>query len=250
MIYILFLLFTFLIILFVLYEAQYFMIFTPTYFREPGEDIEMLSIISDDGVELEGAIFKRVDATSTILFFGGREQDSVGLVNRLTKRYKNSTIISFNYRSYGRSKGSLNEKNIFSDALKTAQIVKKNYGDFYILGYSLGASVGLFVASKIECRGVFLVGAFDSLASLAKEMTKIDISWFLKYKFNNIEFLKNIETKVYIFASRDDEVVGIKNTLNLKKSVKNLALYREFKGLNHRELFWSEEVSNELNQIL
>ncbi len=235
-----------------LYQLQYFVLFSPRYFREKECDkgYEILSITSDDGVELEGAIYRRQDAKSTILFFGGREQDSVGLISRLAIRHKYSTIITFNYRSYGRSKGSLNEKNIFSDALKISKIVQKNYGDFYMLGYSLGASVALFVASKVESRGVFLVGAFDSLASLAKQKFRVNLSWFLKYKFDNIEFLKSIDAKVYIFASTSDEVVSCESSQNLKKGVINLGFYKKVDGLSHRELFWSDEVSQNINSIL
>jgi len=247
-----FLIFTLFIIIFVLYQMQYFVVFSPRYFRdeEMDESCETLSITSDDGVELEGVIYKREDAKNTILFFGGREQDSVGLINRLAQKYTNSTIITFNYRSYGRSKGSLTEQNIFSDALKISKIIQNNYGDFYILGYSLGASVGLYVASKMQSRGVFLVGAFDSLASLAKQMFKVNLSWFLKYKFDNLQFLKTVDAKVYVFTSRDDEVVSTLSSVNLKKGVKNLVLFKEFDGLNHRDLFWSEKLSQEINNIL
>jgi len=252
MIYIIFLLFTLFIIIFVLYEMQYFLVFSPRYSRKEKleDNCEMLSITSDDGVELEGVIYKRDKTSNIILFFGAREQDSVGLINRLAKRYKNSSIIAFNYRSYGRSEGSLTEKNIFSDALKIAKVVKRNYGDFYILGYSLGASVGLYVASKMQTRGVFLVGAFDSLASLVKQKLKVNLSWFLKYKFDNLEFLKFVDAKVYIFASKEDEIVSTFSSQNLKKAVKNLKLYKEFDGLNHKELFWSERVNQEINKIL
>jgi len=235
-----------------LYQVQYFVLFSPRYSREQvcDERCEILSITSDDGVELEGAIYRREDAKSIILFFGGREQDSVGLINRLAQRHKNSTIITFNYRSYGRSKGSLSEQNIFSDALKISQIVYKNYGSFYILGYSLGASVALYVASKIESRGVILVGAFDSLASLAKQKFRVNISWFLKYKFDNIEFLKSVDAKVYIFASTADEVVSGESSQNLKKGVKNLGFFKNVEDLSHRELFWSDEACQDINEIL
>ncbi len=128
MIYIAFLLFTFLIILFALYQWQYFLIFSPRYFRdsELSSNCEILSIITDDGVELEGVVYEPSDAKNTLLFFGGREHDSVGLIDRLALNFKDSRIITFNYRSYGRSAGVVNEKNILNDALKIAEIVQKN----------------------------------------------------------------------------------------------------------------------------
>ena len=73
MIYIAFLFFTFLIIVFAFYQWQYFVIFSPKYFRE-GElssSCEILSITTDDGIELEGVVYEPSDAKNTLLFFGG-----------------------------------------------------------------------------------------------------------------------------------------------------------------------------------
>jgi hypothetical protein len=252
MIYIVFLFFTFLIIILAFYQWQYFVVFSPMYFREGelSENCEILSITTDDGVELEGVIYEPEDATSTILFFGAREQDSVGLIKRLASEFKNSKIITFNYRSYGRSGGKISENNIYKDSSKIAKIIQKNYGDFYILGFSLGASVAASVASEHKSLGVFLIGAFDSIASMAKAKYRIAPSWLIKYKFDNIKFVKNIKAKTYVFSSKSDEVIPIQNARNLKNNVKNLTLYKEFEELSHKELFWNEEVVKNINGVL
>lgn len=252
MIYIAFLFFTFLIILLALYQWQYFLIFSPRYFRERelSSSCEILSITTDDGVELEGVVYEPSDAKNTLVFFGGREHDSVGLIERLADNFKDSRIITFNYRSYGRSGGIVSEKNILSDALKIAEIIQKNYGDFYILGFSLGASVAASVASRHKTLGVFLVGAFDSILLMAKAKYGFVLSWMLKYKFDNVEFVKNIEASTYMFSSKSDEIVDIKNARNLKNSVKELAFYKEFDALSHKELLWSDEVVKKISGVL
>jgi uncharacterized protein len=252
MIYIAFLLFTFLIIAFVFYQSQHLIFFTPTHFREGefGSSCEILSVTTDDGVELEGVSYEPSNAKSTILFFGGIEHDSVGLIDRLSSEFKNSRIITFNYRSYGRSEGKVSEKNMLSDALKVAQIVQKNYGDFYILGFSIGASVAASVASKHKSLGVFLIGAFDSTTSLARARYGIVVSWILRYKFDNIKFVQNLEAPVYMFSSKSDEVVYIQNARILKNSIRNMAFYKEFDNLSHKELLWSHEVINKINGVV
>jgi pimeloyl-ACP methyl ester carboxylesterase len=250
MIYIAFLLFTFIVILLAFYQWQYFVVFSPTYFRE-GEfssSCEILSITTDDGVELEGVVCEKSNAKKTILFFGGKEHDSVGLIDRLASSFKDSRIITFNNRSYGRSAGVASEKNILNDAFKIAQIVQKNYGDFYLVGFSIGASVAASVASRHKTLGVFLIGSFDSIPSMAKAKYGVAPSWMLRYKFDNIKFVKNIEAPTYLFASKGDEVVGIKNARNLKNSVKELAYYKEFNDLTHKELLWNEEVISKINE--
>jgi hypothetical protein len=252
MIYIAFLFFTFLIIIFALYQWQYFVVFSPVYYRdeELNENCEILSITTDDGVELEGVVYEPREAKNTILFFGAREQDSVGLINKLASEFQNSKIITFNYRSYGRSDGVINEKNILEDAKKIAEIVQKNYGDFYILGFSLGASVAASVACEHKSLGVFLVGAFDSIASMAKVKYGVASSWLIRYKFDNIKFVKKIEAPIYIFSSKRDEIVSIENARNLKNSVKNLVFYKEFDSLSHKELLWNEETTNKINGVM
>ncbi len=259
MIYIAFLFFTFLILIYAFYEWQYHMIFTPTLHRESelDDDFEMLSIENEDGIELEGVVFTPKEFKNTMLFFGGRSHDVVGLIKKLSLTYPTLRIVSFNYRSYGKSEGVASEKNLFKDALQIAALTQKYYGDFYILGFSLGSSVASYVASKHKNLGVVLVGSFDSIASVAKEkfvqrggFPMIDLSNIFRYKFRNYEHVQSIDAKTYLFVSRDDETTYIQNARNLKKHIKNLALYKEVDGLSHKELLWDEKVVEEINGVI
>ncbi len=259
MIYMIFLFFTFAILAFVFYHWQYFMVFSPTYHREEelDDDFEILSIVTDDGVELEGVVYepkelyrKLADIDSTLLFFGGKMHDSVGLIKRLSSSFPHTRIITFNYRSYGKSDGTINEKNIFKDGLKVAEIVQKNYGDFYVLGFSLGSSIASYVASKISVLGLFLVGPFDSIPLLMKEKYGFNMRWLSRYKFDKIKLVKKVDAKTYIFASKKDEVTYIKNARNLKQHVKNLTLYKELEDLSHGELLFDKEVVKYINEVI
>lgn len=250
MIYIIFLSITLLVLLIVLYQAQHFMIFRPTCHRTEilNDEYEYLSIISDDNYELEGIVYTPPKPNNTILYFGGRSQDSVGMILKLSKSYTNSRIITFNYRSYGKSEGVVNEKYILQDGLKIAQIIKKNYGDFYLLGFSLGSVVSAFVASRIDVLGVFMVGSFDSLASVIRSKYYINIKWFLKYKLETKKYISHVIAPVWIFGSRADETIPINNTRNLQKYIKNLKLYKEYKSLRHKEILWDENLIEEINR--
>ncbi len=259
MIYIAFLFFTFLVLFIAFYQWQYFMIFSPTYYRddELDDSFEMLSIKTDDGVELEGVVYEPKNPHATLVFFTGRSHDAVGLIKRLSLTYPHARIITFNYRSYGKSGGRVNEKNILSDGLKIAEIVKKNYGDFYLLGFSIGSSVASYVASKTDTLGVFLVGSFDSIASLAKEKFSkkskyfiIDMEKIFRYKFNNKLYVKDITAKTYLFVSKHDEITYIENARNLKTHIKNLEFYEEFDDLSHKELLWHVDVVEKINGVM
>jgi len=259
MIYIAFLFFTFLVLAFAFYQWQHFIVFSPTYHRD--EDLcdvcEILSITTHDGVEIEGVIYEPKDSTSTLLFFGGRRQDAVGVMKKLVLAFPNTKIISFNYRSYGRSEGTISEKNILSDSLLIAEIVQKNYGNFYLLGYSLGSNIASYVASKKNSLGVFLVGSFDSIASLAKEkfvnrgsFPMINLSSVFRYKFRTREYVEQIDVQTYLFVSKSDETTYIQNARNLKEHVKNLAYYEELENLSHKEILWDSKVIDTINEVI
>jgi len=254
MIYIIFLFVTSLIIFGLFYQWQYFMIFWPTYIKERHlcKKCELLSIESDDGVELEGVIYDPENAIATMLIFVGRSHDSVALMGRLSETYKNVRLIAFNYRGYGKSGGVANEKNLLSDGLKIAQLVQKYYGDFYLLGFSLGSNIAAFVAKRHRVRALFLIGAFDSITAIAKEKYPklFFMEKLLRYKFPTDTYVGDVSAKTYLFVSRDDEIVPLKNGQNLKKSIKNLALYCEYDGMSHKELLWDTKVTNQIKKVI
>lgn len=250
MIYSIFILVTLLVFLLAFYQWQYFMVFSPLRYREGSlpEYCEHLALYSEDNKELEGVIYSPQNATSRLLFFAGRSHDSVGLIGRLIACYPNAQIITFNYRGYGESKGRVSEKNVLKDGLKIAQAVQRNYGDFYLLGFSLGSSVAAFIASKMEVRGLILVGAFDSIAALARARFKF--ARLLRFRFPTVEFVRNVAAPTYLFASITDETTYIQNARMLKESVKNLARYEEFDGLSHKEILWDERVVAKIREVL
>ena len=252
MIYIAFLIFTFLVLVFVFYQWQYFMIFSPTYFRDGDLDerFEILSITTEDKVELEGVVFTPQNPKNTILFFAGRTHDSVGLIKRLASVYQESRIITFNYRSYGRSGGIINEKNILSDGICIANIIQKNYGDFYLLGFSIGSVVASYIATKITTKDLFLVGSFDSVVSLAKTKYPYLPSWIIRYKFDNTKLVRNIDTPTHLLVSKEDEITYIDNSRKLKNNIKNLKSYKEFEKLKHKELLWDTNLISEIKKVI
>jgi len=259
MIYIIFLFFTLMILAFGFYQWQYFMVFTPAFHRSEILDdrCQMLSIFSEDGIELEGVIYQPEKPISTILFFAGRNHDVIGVIDKLICIYPMYRIVTFNYRSYGKSGGVADEETILRDSLHIAYLVQKNYGDFYLLGFSLGSSIASYVASKCSTKGLFLVGAFDSISLLAKTkyvdkgiLPDIDISKFFRYKFETIKYVQNVDASTYIFVSKNDETTYIQNSRNLKNKVKHLSYYVEFDNLSHKDILWDKRVVSKIKEVI
>jgi pimeloyl-ACP methyl ester carboxylesterase len=254
MIYIAFFIFTFFILFFAFYQWQYFMVFSPTYIKERTlcDTCQLLEIETKDGVKLEGAVYEPSNAVQTLLVFVGRSHDAVALINKLSQTYPTCRVVTFNYRGYGRSEGSVNEKNLLQDGLMIAALVQKHYGDFYLLGFSLGSNIAAYVATKHKTEALFLVGAFDSMYDIAKErFAKLSfLLKFLRYKFPTSEYVQQVSAATYLFVSRDDETISLENARNLKKHIKNLVFYEELDGLLHKELLWDERVIKKINEVM
>jgi len=259
MIYIAYLFLTVLILIFAFYQWQYYMVFSPIYYRDGDicEQCKMLSMISDDGTQLEGVIYEPLNATNTILFFVGRSHDAVGFINKLSQAYPKTRIITFNYRSYGKSQGRANEKSLLSDALQIATFVEKNYGEFYLVGFSIGSNVAAYVASKMKVKALFLLGAFDSIASLAKSkfvdrsyFPMINLSKIFRYQFRTTDYVKEVDADTYLFVSKHDETTYIQNSRDLKENVKNLVYYKELEDLSHKELVCFDAVVQKIREVI
>ncbi len=248
MIYVVYLTFTLIILWLVYRQWQYMTVFHPKLFRSQelyDDHYTFLSVIAEDGIELEGCVYEPKEPSSTLVYFGGRGQDSVGLLPKLAQNCPQKRIVTFNYRGYGKSQGKPSEERLLKDSVEVLQKIKKCFGEVDVLGYSLGSSVASFAASKEGVQRLILVGAFCSLASLTKERFGFVIP-FVRYKFDTCLYLQKVMAPVALFCSRFDQTVPFRESKKLQNAVVNMEICKELEGFDHVSLLWSEEVRHVL----
>jgi uncharacterized protein len=239
----------------VLYWYQRKSVFQPISYRNEDEISKLGELYSEfdlatvDGVGLEGAIYTPKDFKDTILYFGGRGQDSVGLMPKLVCAYAEYQIITINYREYGKSGGILTSKRIYDDALFVYDWVESYYGHSIVMGYSLGSSVAAYIASKKDVKLLYMVAPFDSLEKLIQRASKLPKK-LIFFKFDNVEHIKKITSPVIIVSSLADKVTPPKYLEEIKKESKTLQQYKELLGYNHREVLFASETVNLLHDYL
>ncbi len=250
MIYLLFIALTLLILAVALYQVQFFFLFDPKKHTREGLDkrYTVLEIRAKDGTMLEGVEFTPEGFKHTIFYIGGRSQDSVALIHKLSHHFKDCRIMTFNYRGYGNSQGVQNEANLYEDALHVAKKFQEHYGAFSVVGFSLGSSLAAYVASKIKTENLFLLGGFDSVRDIFKK--RGFPSFLIKYRFDTTSYVKDVDADTYLVSSIDDGIVPIENAHNLKTKIKNLAEYKELSRYNHDEILFCDETINLLKKVL
>ncbi len=233
------------VVFFLYREWQYAMVFHPKYYREPqryDEKYRFLYITTQDGCKLEGCVYEPKEYSSTLLYFGGRGQDSVGVLPKLSECYKNVRLVTFNYRGYGKSEGRANEAVLMQDGELIYEKVVRNFGETAVMGFSLGSSVAACVASKKKPKQLFLIAPFASLKSLTKDRYGFGFPW-LRFHFPTCSCLaENKESSVCIFVSLDDEIIPKKHLQRVRTCKSDLACWHELQGRSHAELLCDAEV--------
>lgn len=237
------------------YLLEHKFVFSPHYYPERSmmlehaHDYHLRSLDVAAGIRLEGIVYEPVNPSATVLYFGGKEQDSVALIGKLAQYYPDLRLIAFNYRGYGVSGGRPTQHDILEDGLKIYDWCIEEYGDAVLFGYSLGSSVAAFIGAQRRADRVVLVAAFDSVAELIKAKLPVP-DFIIRHRFDTAAFVRNILSPLYLYVTEDDLVVPISHARNLKNNVKNLAEYKEFNGYSHAELLFSDELVAKLKEVL
>ncbi len=200
-------------------------------------------------VMLEGIVYEPQKPTMTLLYFGGRSQDSVALIGMFSEHCPDIRIVTFNYRGYGESGGRPAEDVLLEDGLKIYDWCTDEYGETALLGFSLGSSVAAYVGSHRHSSKVVLVAAFSSVAKLMQAKLALLPNFIIRHRFDTAAFAQNIFSPLYLYVALDDLVVPISHARNLKANVKNLAEYIEFSEHEHEDLLFSDEVIEKLKKV-
>jgi len=231
------------------------LVFSPVYYDERDafhaypERFRPLEIVRDQNVVLEGIVYEPESPICTVLYFGGKEQDSVALVGKMSEWFPSWRIAAFNYRGYGLSRGEPTEANLLEDAVFLADYVKERYGEIVIMGYSLGASVGAFAASRTDVRHLVLVAPFFDIPSLVRAKVALLPAFLVRCRFDTARYLGGVTAPVTIFAGSGDTLVPIRQSRALRAKVKRLVLYKEYSGYNHADILGSDAFIADVQKV-
>ena len=238
------------------YIFQEKIVFSPVHskrrqlFAEHPKRYRVVELVVHENIRLEGLVYEpEEEAGRTVLYFGGKQQDSVTMVAKLSMHYPTVRFIAFNYRGYGTSQGKPTEERLYEDALRVYDWAQSRYEKVSLMGYSLGSNIASYVASRRGVQSVILVAAFDSALALARLKFALMPKALMRCRLDTMHHVKSIKAPVYLYAATDDTIVPIGQARKIKESVQNLSRYREIGGCDHAELLFSPEMTKELSEV-
>lgn len=218
------------------------------------QKFEEKTIKANDGVLLNGVLFKADSAKGLIFYLHGNagSLDSWGLTAEFYTSF-NYDVFMLDYRGYGKSEGVINSQQQMFDDVQTAyDEMKKWYPEnkIIVLGYSIGTGPAAKLASTNHPELLILQAPYYSLIDMAKNNFKLIPSFILKYKFETNEYLKIVNVPVVIFHGDQDEVIPYNSSQRLKSEFENKVTLITLHGQRHNRMTYNPEYLMEMNKIL
>lgn len=184
--------------------------------RPVGLDFEDASFASADGTPLHGWYVPRHGARAAVLFCHGNAGNithRAGILKMLNQRAGVSVLI-FDYRGYGRSKGRPNEAGILADARAArhwlADREKIADRDVVLMGESLGGAVAVDLAARDGARAMILESTFTSAPDMAARFYPwLPVRWLMQTRLDSLSKIGDYHGPLLMAHGTADRIVPI-----------------------------------------
>jgi hypothetical protein len=243
-----------------LYLLQDKILFRPTVLAQDyqfdfSHNFEELFLNPDEEAVINALHFKVENPKGTILYFHGNQGD-LQRWGKITEYFveKKFDVFVMDYRTYGKSKGMLNEEALYKDAAFMYDYVKERYdeNDITVYGRSLGTTFATFVASKNNPKQLILESPYYSIVDIAKNRFPfIPVTQFMNYEFPTYKFIKKTHCKITIIHGTSDKVVPFSSGEKLfQAAIKPNTRFISVEGAGHNNLIDFKPYHREIDALL
>ena len=207
-----------------------------------GMDIEEVFFMTDDSIRLH-AWHLNNDSKKTVLFFHGNAGNLShrrGQLEIFNKLKLNALI--FDYRGYGKSEGVIKkESDLYLDAQSAFNylVSKKGISPQRIIlwGRSLGGAIAIHTALNKKPLALIVESSFFSMDEMAsKQFPFLPTRLLSRFHFRSNEKIGNINSKILIVHSKDDEMIPFENGRGLYEKAADPKVFLEISG-SHNDGF-------------
>ncbi|MBI5102364.1 MAG: alpha/beta hydrolase [Nitrospirae bacterium] len=209
-----------------------------------GLDYEEVTLRTKDDIEISAWYIPAVNARGYVLFCHGNagnishRLDSIKIFHDL-----GLGVLIFDYRGYGKSKGSPDEKGTYLDAEAAwdylVNVLHVPPKKLIIFGRSLGSAVASETATRKEAGLLIMESGFTSVPDLgAKLFPHLPVRLLSRYRYESIKKVGGIAIPKLFVHSPDDEVIPYEHSERLLKEAAGPKEFLKIRG-GHNEGFMS-----------
>jgi len=199
-----------------LYFLQEKLMFLPTTLEQDYQyqfnyPFEELFLETDDDAIINALHFKTEEPKGVLLYFHGNAGD-LSRWGKITEYFvsKHYDVLVMDYRTYGKSIGTLSEEALYKDAQYCYDYLLQQYSEdtITLYGRSLGTGLASYLASKNKPKQLILETPYYSIVDVAKHRFPIfPVKSLLKYHFPTYKYLPQVQCPITIIHGTDDSVV-------------------------------------------
>jgi len=211
--------------------------------------------IKTDGNNVVNALhFQLSSPKGVVLFCHGNKGNLTKWGDRVSYFLDyNYEVFVFDYLSYGKSRGKLNEVGLYNDAIGMYNYLKKHFKEenIVVYGYSLGGTFATKIASVNSPKELILEAPFYNLKKAAKYKFKCAPTFLLKYQFRSDKYISNVTCPITVFHGNKDNTTSYnqsKRLIELNVSTNNK--FVEINSGTHHNLTEFTIYKENLKEIL
>ncbi len=179
-----------------------------------GLAVEDARFEADDQTRLHGWYVPCDDARAVVLYLHGNAGNITDRTDvlRILHRDVGATVLILDYRGYGRSEGSPNERGILADARAArawlAQRENIAEDQIVLLGRSLGGAVAVDLAAKDGARALVLESTFSSMPDVASHHYRwLPVRWLMRTRLDSASIIGAYHGPLLQSHGRTDTIV-------------------------------------------
>ncbi len=161
-------------------------------------------------------------------------------------------ILIVDYRTYGKSRGKISQKNLFDDAKSCFEFLKNEYkeNNITIFGRSIGTGIATYLASETKPERLILETPYYNFQSLiAHHVPFLPVFLILRYPFSSHQYIKKVNCPIYIFHGTEDKTIPYQFGKQLANSIPKENFITIAQG-THNDLSTFPMYQQKLKEIL
>jgi alpha-beta hydrolase superfamily lysophospholipase len=172
---------------------------------------EEVFLEAPDGARLNALHFRAQNPKGVVLFFHGNA-GSLRSWGMVAKEFveRNHDLFILDYRTFGKSTGTLSEEAMHADARMAYTHLLQEYpeGKVIIFGRSIGSGVAVKLAAETQPRLLILETPMYTLLDLAKRHYPIlPAGLLLRYTFRSDQWIGQVNCPIYMLHGTADSII-------------------------------------------
>ena len=213
-----------------------------------GLEYEEVFFSASDGVKLHGW-FVPSEKEATLLWFHGNAGNIGHRLENLEMLHSRLgvNVFIFDYRGYGRSKGSASEKGTYLDAEAAIEYVRSRQGpdnkeSLVLFGRSLGCAVAVEMATRHRVRGIILESPFTSIRAMGQRTYPFlpvgILSRLVEARYDSLSKIGEVHSPLMIIHGDRDDTVPIELARELFEAANEPKRFYTIEGADHNDTYW------------